>query len=46
MRNPRTDTALLATAAIPQIFHSDLHLILDSNVGFFVSYNSRGKGET
>lgn len=26
-------------------FHSDLHLILDSNVGFFVSYNSGGKGE-
>jgi len=28
-----------------QLFHSDLHLILDSNVGFFVSYNSMGKGE-
>ena len=28
-----------------EIFHSDLHLILDSDVGFFVSYNSRGKGE-
>jgi len=26
-------------------FHSDLHLILDENVGFFVSYNSAGKGE-
>lgn len=26
-------------------FHSDLHLILDANVGFFVSYNSAGKGE-
>jgi hypothetical protein len=26
-------------------FHSDLHLILDSGVGFFVSYNSAGKGE-
>jgi CubicO group peptidase (beta-lactamase class C family) len=24
-------------------FHSDLHLILDSNVGFYVSYNSAGK---
>jgi CubicO group peptidase (beta-lactamase class C family) len=23
-------------------FHSDLHLLLDSNVGFFVSYNSAG----
>src|SRR5258705_6017613 len=27
-------------------FHSDLHLILDENVGFFVSYNSAGEGET
>lgn len=26
-------------------FHSDLHLILDAGVGFFVSYNSAGKGE-
>ncbi len=26
-------------------FHSDLHLVLDADVGFFVSYNSRGKGE-
>ena len=28
-----------------EAFHSDLHLILDSNIGFFVSYNSAGKGE-
>jgi CubicO group peptidase (beta-lactamase class C family) len=28
-----------------ELFHSDLHLILDSNVGFFVSYNSAGNGE-
>jgi beta-lactamase family protein len=26
-------------------FHSDLHLILDAGVGFFVSYNSAGKGD-
>lgn len=26
-------------------FHSDLHLLLDAGVGFFVSYNSAGKGE-
>ncbi len=26
-----------------QVFHSDLHLILDANVGFFVSYNSAGR---
>jgi len=25
-------------------FHSDLHLVLDQHVGFFVSYNSAGKG--
>jgi CubicO group peptidase (beta-lactamase class C family) len=26
-------------------FHSDLHLMLEKGVGFFVSYNSAGKGE-
>ncbi|HEX4019727.1 MAG TPA: serine hydrolase domain-containing protein [Acidobacteriaceae bacterium] len=26
-------------------FHSDLHLMQDENLGFFVSYNSAGKGE-
>jgi len=26
-------------------FHSDLHLIPDAQVGFFISYNSAGKGE-
>ena len=29
-----------------QWFHSDLHLLLDSNVGFFVSYNSAGHHES
>ena len=28
-----------------QFFHSDLHLIQDANIGFFVSYNSAGRGE-
>ncbi len=28
-----------------QWFHSDLHLIQDQNLGFFVSYNSSGRGE-
>lgn len=28
-----------------QFFHSDLHLIPDAGVGFFVSYNSQGKGD-
>ena len=27
-------------------FHSDLHLLLDKNVGFFVSYNSLGRGDS
>ena len=26
-------------------FHSDLHLVLDAGVGFYISYNSAGKGE-
>lgn len=26
-------------------FHSDLHLVLDAGIGFYVSYNSAGKGE-
>ncbi|HET9837901.1 MAG TPA: serine hydrolase domain-containing protein [Candidatus Angelobacter sp.] len=26
-------------------FHSDLHLMLDDGLGFFVSYNSAGKGQ-
>ncbi len=28
-----------------QWFHSDFHLVPDAGVGFFVSYNSAGKGE-
>jgi CubicO group peptidase (beta-lactamase class C family) len=28
-----------------QWFHSDLHLLLDSNVGFFASYNSAGRDD-
>jgi CubicO group peptidase (beta-lactamase class C family) len=28
-----------------QWFHSDLHLIEDQNLGFFVAYNSAGRGE-
>ena len=28
-----------------EYFHSDLHLIQDENVGFFISYNSAGRGE-
>ena len=29
-----------------QFFHSDLHLMQDEGLGFFVSYNSSGRGET
>jgi CubicO group peptidase (beta-lactamase class C family) len=29
-----------------QYFHSDLHLVPDVQLGFFISYNSAGKGET
>ena len=29
-----------------QYFHSDLHLIPDLNLGFFISYNSAGKGDS
>ncbi|HET7209086.1 MAG TPA: serine hydrolase [Terriglobales bacterium] len=29
-----------------QYFHSDLHLVPDAQLGFFVSYNSAGKSET
>ena len=28
-----------------EYFHSDLHLVLDQNLGFFISYNSAGKGD-
>jgi CubicO group peptidase (beta-lactamase class C family) len=28
-----------------QYFHSDMHLMPDANLGFFVSYNSAGKGD-
>ena len=36
---------IIGHAGDTEAFHSDLHLILDANVGLFVSYNSAGKGE-
>ncbi|MGH9773598.1 MAG: serine hydrolase domain-containing protein [Candidatus Acidiferrales bacterium] len=42
----RNGHRIIGHAGDTQYFHSDLHLILDSNVGFFVSYNSAGKGTT
>jgi CubicO group peptidase (beta-lactamase class C family) len=42
----RNGHRIIGHAGDTQYFHSDLHLILDSNIGFFISYNSAGKGET
>ena len=36
---------IIGHAGDTEYFHSDLHLILDSNIGFFVSYNSAGRDE-
>ena len=36
---------IIGHAGDTENFHSDLHLILDAEVGFFVSYNSAGKAE-
>ena len=42
----RNGHRIIGHAGDTQYFHSDLHLILDAGVGFFISYNSAGKGET
>lgn len=42
----RNGHRIIGHAGDTQYFHSDLHLIPDANIGFFVSYNSAGKGET
>lgn len=42
----RNGHRIIGHAGDTEYFHSDLHLIPDQNVGFFVSYNSAGKGET
>ena len=41
----RNGHRIIGHAGDTQWFHTDLHLILDSNVGFFVSYNSLGGAE-
>lgn len=41
----RNGHGIIGHAGDTQYFHSDLHLIPDANVGFFVSYNSLGRGE-
>jgi len=40
----RNGHRIIGHAGDTQYFHSDLHLIEDAGVGFFVSYNSAGKG--
>jgi len=39
----RNGHSIIGHGGDTQYFHSDLHLILDSNVGFFISQNSLGK---
>jgi CubicO group peptidase (beta-lactamase class C family) len=41
----RNGHRIIGHAGDTQYFHSDLHLILDAGIGFFISYNSAGKGE-
>ena len=42
----RNGHRIIGHAGDTEYFHSDLHLILDAGIGFFISYNSAGKGET
>src|SRR5438445_13162560 len=42
----RNGHRIIGHAGDTQYFHSDLHLIPDAGIGFFISYNSAGKGET
>ena len=41
----RNGRRIIGHAGDTNQFHSDLHLISDAGVGFFVSYNSGGKGQ-
>src|SRR5437588_5028721 len=41
----RNGHRIIGHAGDTEYFHSDLHLIPDAGVGFFVSYNSAGNGE-
>ena len=41
----RNGHRILGHGGDTQWFHSDMHLMPDQNLGFFVSYNSAGKGE-
>jgi CubicO group peptidase (beta-lactamase class C family) len=41
----RNGHRIIGHAGDTENFHSDLHLVPDAQVGFFISYNSAGKGE-
>ena len=41
----RNGHRIIGHAGDTQLFHSDLHLIPDSGIGFFISYNSAGRGQ-
>src|SRR5205085_2432872 len=41
----RNGHRIFGHAGDTEYFHSDLHLMPDSQLGFFISYNSAGKGE-
>jgi CubicO group peptidase (beta-lactamase class C family) len=41
----RNGQRIIAHAGDTEMFHSDLHLVLQPNVGIFISYNSAGRGE-
>jgi CubicO group peptidase (beta-lactamase class C family) len=41
----RNGHRIIGHAGDTEYFHSDLHLILDANVGFFISYNSAGRDD-
>src|SRR5215469_15419140 len=40
----RNGHRIIGHAGDTQYFHSDLHLVPDAGLGFFISYNSTGKG--
>ncbi len=41
----RNGHRIIGHAGDTEYFHSDLHLMPDTQLGFFISYNSAGKGE-
>ena len=41
----RNGQRIIGHAGDTECFHSDLHLMLDRGIGFFISYNSAGRGQ-